>query len=315
VARVLFSTVGNVSEPIGGVKVIYQAVAALRRAGLEAHVATAAGRPPWLGRWAESDPEIVLDLDTPRPVGPEDIHVVPETLPLDMLPQVLRRPDRRVIFVQNHHHPARNRAIDWRLLRGVRCLTVSEVSRQALRETIGFERIEVIPPGVDLSVFRPAPEKRHRVAYMPRKWRGAVEQIRARLPASVEWLAIDGRGEAETAEMLAGSSVFLTLGREEGFGLPALEAMASGCVVCGFRSGGMADYATPENGIWVEEGDIDACAVAVGRAVTAVAGPERFARYVRAGLATARRLSVPVFEERMVRYFSALLESEPAPHS
>ena len=81
--------------------------------------------------------------------------------------------------------------------------------------------------------LRPPGPRRHRIAYMPRKWPGLAEGLRAMVAAPVEWFPIDGLGEAETAAALAATTVFLTPGRGEGFGLPPGEAMAAGCVACG----------------------------------------------------------------------------------
>jgi glycosyltransferase involved in cell wall biosynthesis len=156
-------------------------------------------------------------------------------------------------------------------------------------------------------VFRPAGTKRHRIAYMPRKWPGLAERLRAEIRQPVEWLPIDGCTEAETAGILAGSSVFLNLGRVEGFGLPPLEAMAAGCVVCGFAGEGTTDFATPENGFWAAENDMGGCLRAIDHALAAFRDPGLVGRYVTAGLQTAERFALPVFEDRVAEYFRALL--------
>ena len=212
-----------------------------------------------------------------------------------------------MLFVQNHNALRVNTAVDWTGLRHIRCLTVSEYSRRYLSGRAGFAEVAVVPPGVDLGVFRPASEKRHRVCYMPRKWPGLAERLREWVRHDVEWLAIDGRPEAETAAILAASTVFLNLGRGEGFGLPALEAMASGCVTCGFAGEGTSDFATPENGFWAGEGDVEGCLAALQAAIAAAADQQAAERLAAAGLATAQRYALPVFGDRMADYFRALL--------
>jgi glycosyltransferase involved in cell wall biosynthesis len=52
------------------------------------------------------------------------------------------------------------------------------------------------------------------------------------------------------------SLLFLSFGYPEGFGLPAAEAMASGCVVIGFHGGGGREFFNPEFSYPIEQGDI-----------------------------------------------------------
>ena len=47
-ARIIFGMINNIAKPVGGVKVIYQAVGALRRAGFDAYVLTENPPPAWL---------------------------------------------------------------------------------------------------------------------------------------------------------------------------------------------------------------------------------------------------------------------------
>ena len=55
---------------------------------------------------------------------------------------------------------------------------------------------------------------------------------------------IDNRNEKETGEILKSVSGFIALVENEGFGLPALEAMAAGCVVVSPRTIGGGEYLT-----------------------------------------------------------------------
>lgn len=305
-ARVVFGMIANRSRPIGGVKVIYQAVAGLRRHGLDAYVLANPEMPPWLaGSRAVAD-AAVLDNRQRWQLDTRDVFVTIDTMSAQFEELVRSRPERRVIFVQNHNAIALNKDVDWVGLRHIRCLTVSEYSRRHLCEVSRFETVDVVPPGVDLELFRPAVARHPRVAFMPRKWPGLAETLRRRAGAAVEWLAIDGRSEAETAAVLASSAVFLNLGRGEGFGLPALEAMAAGCLMCGFAGQGTTDFATPDNGFWAGEGDVDGCARALEAALAALA-EGRADRWIAAGIATAGRYALPVFEERMAAYFRAMI--------
>jgi hypothetical protein len=63
--------------------------------------------------------------------------------------------------------------------------------------------------------------------------------------------------------------VFFAVQETEGFGLPAIEAMACGCLVAGFPGTGPfpPPYATPENGLWAPDRDVKAATDAVSRAI------------------------------------------------
>ncbi len=306
-ARVLFGMIDNRSRPIGGVKVIYQAVAGLRRRGIDAYVASAVGLAEWLQGSELIKNVALVDMSRPQAMGPRDLFVATDSIGPHRLPFLLGKPDRRILFIQNHNALQGNPSIDWSLLTHIRCLTVSEFSRRFLIDRAGFRDVAVVHPGVDRTVFRPAGARRHRIAYMPRKWPGLAEKLQEKVRQPIEWLPIDGRTEMETAALLAGSSIFLNLGRGEGFGLPPLEAMAAGCVVCGFAGQGTTDFATPDNGFWVGEDDLGGCVQAIDEAMDVFRDPERVNRYVTAGRLTAERFALPVFEDRMADYFRALL--------
>jgi glycosyltransferase involved in cell wall biosynthesis len=62
---------------------------------------------------------------------------------------------------------------------------------------------------------------------------------------------------------MAESAVFASFSYLKGLGLPPLEAMASNCLVCGFDGHGGSDFATADNGQWVQEGDHEGFADAV----------------------------------------------------
>lgn len=291
-ARIVFAMIDDIDCPTGGVKVIYQAVAALRRAGLDACII--GDRPPvWL-----RDPVAAYTDRLQR----GDVFVAPEVTAQRYADVLLKKdPDRRVVWFQNHNALTMRPEFDWQRFRHLRCLTVSDFSRRQL-ERAGFDHVTVVPPGVDLSVFQPA-SKRSAIAYMPRKWPDLAGRLRSRFSA-VDWVPIDGRTESDTAAVLASASVFLSLCRGEGFGLPPVEAMASGCLVCGFAGEGMTDYATSDNGIWCREGHESACVEAIAKVLEVDPAP-----YLAAGMQTAERYALPVFDERIVAYFQDILSS------
>jgi glycosyltransferase involved in cell wall biosynthesis len=84
-------------------------------------------------------------------------------------------------------------------------------------------------------------------------------------------------------------SIFLVPSRAEGFGLPALEAMACGTAVVSTDNGGVRDFASPgENLLLAPVGDAEAIAGQLARLIIDVALRRQVAT---AGLATAQEFS------------------------
>lgn len=159
--------------------------------------------------------------------------------------------------------------------------------------------------------FRPAP-KTFQIAYAPRKrWAEAPyvrELFRARVPefAHVPWVALNGVDRAGVAKALGESAIFACFALLESLGLLALEAMASACHVVGYTGHGGAEYATPENGDWIADGEQeafvralrDACHVFHNR----LDNPK-----IAAGQATAARFSHAAFKTQLGAAWDAIL--------
>ena len=108
----------------------------------------------------------------------------------------------------------------------------------------------------------------------PRRWRWhrppRADQILRLLGARLDgWevVEIEGRSEGKVARLLRESPIFLALGRQEGFGLPAAEAMASGCFVVGFPGFGGRELFDPQCSGPVEDGDVLGAAVRLAAAI------------------------------------------------
>ena len=83
-----------------------------------------------------------------------------------------------------------------------------------------------------LFYFQPA--KKRQIALMPRKKDADMKQVlgllryRGKLDGFTA-VEIHDKSEAETAEILRDSMIFLSFSELEGWGLPPMEAMACGC--------------------------------------------------------------------------------------
>jgi Glycosyl transferases group 1 len=293
-ARV-FYLAPHLAAPSGGVRNIYRHVDTLNALGIEAAVvhAKAGYRCTWFAnrtRVVHSD-QVTL--------GPRDLLVIPECYGpgLDGLPGGVRV----VLFNQGAYHtfdripfattgPGAPYAGVENL---VGLLTVSRDSAALLRFAFPHLDVTVARLVVDGSVFHPGSTPQRRIAYLthrrPQEREQLLHLLRAHgLPPGWELTAIAGRTEAQTAEILRGSAVFLSFSEREGFGLPPAEAMASGCYVVGYPGMGGREFFEPDYCTPVPDGDLLAFARAVDEALAAHdADPEAFAKL---GLTASERI-------------------------
>jgi glycosyltransferase involved in cell wall biosynthesis len=249
------------AAPSGGVRAIYRHVDVLNEAGVDAAVLH--HRSGFACRWFEHSTRV---LSAPAvSLSSRDVLVVPEIYG----PYFDRLPDdpRLVAFNQNAYltfaHLAPGQKLTYQRFEAA--MTVSSDSAEYLRFAFPGLDVAVVPNSIDADLFRSGgglPPRR--LAMMPRKRREEADQILRLLGSRLEgWevVEIDGRPEAEVATLLRESPIFLALGRQEGFGLPAAEAMASGCFVVGFPGFGGRELFDPQCSSPVEDGDVLGAAV------------------------------------------------------
>jgi glycosyltransferase involved in cell wall biosynthesis len=266
-ARTVYYLCPDYPTPSGGIRAIYRHVDILNEAGIEAAVLHHADG--FACSWFEHSTRVV-GAPTTRP-SPADVLMVPEVYGpfLDRFP----REPRAVLFNQNaymtfEHVPPAAR-VPYEIFAAA--LTVSEDSARFLRFAFPGLEVSVVANGVDPDLFFPAtdpPPKR--LALMPRKRPEEAEAILRLLGERLrgwEVVRIEGVPERRAAELLRSSPLFLALGKQEGFGLPAAEAMASGCYVIGFSGFGGRDLFDPSSSAPVEDGDVLAAAEAVAAAI------------------------------------------------
>lgn len=299
----------TVDRPVGGLKQIRLAAALLRDAGVETFLVrdrTYQKAPPGTddaGLYGVPVPDAGFQVeDAADHLGPDDVLILSEVVLAELLAPARGRGFRLGMFNQNGFYALRQ-APPRSAVRGAfefalaNAGYVGGVCQTAY--ALPPERVFVLPYWVARGPFAPdaasAPARELAVAYMPRKLPEVAARVRdlvGRSHPDVRWVEIDGLPEAEVARRLRGAAVFLATQHWEGFGLPAVEAMACGCLVAGFAGTAPfpSPYATPANGFWAPDGDATAAAVAVGRAIdVAKVGGEARDRVLAAGRATAAR--------------------------
>ncbi|MDR0826682.1 MAG: glycosyltransferase family 1 protein [Desulfovibrio sp.] len=190
------------------------------------------------------------------PLSSSDVWCVPESWPSALHPG-LQSGAHILVYVQNWIFMLKDLpgGVSWARL-PFSYLAVSRPVRLFLRLVHGLETADILPPAVDEVFFQSGarPVKRVRIAMMPRKNKLLGEQIRSiaeqRLarfcpPLPVDWVEIRNLPRAEVADLFRSCHIFLNAAFPEGFGLPSLEAMASGCVPLGFTGFGGWEYARP----------------------------------------------------------------------
>lgn len=292
----VFYLAPDLPQPSGGTRTIYRHVDLLNAAGVPAAVIHE--QRGFRCRWFANETRVVAAGQVR--LGPDDLLVVPEwyAVGFDRLPAATRK----VIFNQGPYHTFDRVRYDrtgpgapyTTLPNLVGILTVSRDAAQLLRCTFPGIAVHHARAVVDGNRFRPPDRPAgRRIAYMPRRRAAEREHLfhilRARGSLTGwELVPIDGRSEAETAELMRSCAIFLSFSEREGFGLPPAEAMASGCYVVGFTGLGGRDYFDPAYCTPVAECDLYAYVMAVEEAMRRYdASPESLAA---AGLAASARI-------------------------
>lgn len=268
--RILYLNHDN-PQPSGGVQVIYDHVGHLVRSGYHAYVVhhRTGFRPSWFDTQVPT-----LYFDQQFHLTPSDLVIIPEdhAAYLELFSTLAVQ---KLVFCQSYLFvfDGMRAHQSWETMGISGVITPSSYITDFLHSNLGIRNIQTVHNAVS-PVFSPTTtHKKIQISYMPRKRPQEAQFIKdlcMRLLESeykVEWVAVDGMSQDEAAKIFADSAIFLSLSRLEGFGLPPLEAMASGCLVVGFTGFGGKEYARPDNGLWVEEDDLISCAQTLAAAV------------------------------------------------
>ena len=207
-----------------------------------------------------------------------------------------------------------------------------------MREALELETTGILPPVVAPVFFRRGerPANRVRIAWMPRKNRALAEQMRGVAEAllakdarvAVEWVEVRDLSQEEVARCFASCHIFLCAAFPEGFGLPPLEAMASGCVPVGFTGFGGWEYMRPfasrrctphippfvlpekpwgANGLFFADGDTMAAGFGLAEAARmALAQTPEWLDLQREGESTAAEYAHNAHQERLSGFWERL---------
>jgi len=309
--QIIYVTVKNLDQPIGGVIVQAAHVASLRRAGFDAKIASTheGGLPSWV------DQEAIFENSKQLAIRPDDILVMHDSLPRHVFDRFLSMPVRHVFFCQNHYFlggtlQPHERLSDFPI---DAFLCVSEPIAAHLRDVHGVADPVVIRPAIR-PVIGQADEKKIQVCYMPRKRMiecgSVIYGFQYLYPqiAGTPFVSIHNRHPNDVAAIMAESAVFLSLSRNEGLGLPPLEAMAAGCVVVGYHGGGGLDYATPANGRWYDEAMPDNLVHLLAETITSLrTDPDAFAGLVEAGRQTVTKYTDQAMDDALLGFWRSFL--------
>lgn len=305
--------------PSGGIRVIYRHVEHLIAAGTPAVVVHKA--PGFRPTWFEHDVP-VTSVDAVEPTA-ADLLVIPEIYGPDLATIAPGVP--KAVFNQNAYNTFNGYTADPRDLRtpyGHREVTaavvVSDDNATYLRHAFPALDVRRTVNAVDPARFHPAP-KRRRIAYMPRKNADHALQVLKILAfrgvlESVEVVALDGLPEDHVAAVLRETLVFLSFGAPEGFGLPAAEAMAAGCVVVGYHGMGGREFFTPDVAYPIDQGDIVAFARTVEETLARPVD-ELAALGARASVRIRQRYSPEAERASVVDAWTGLLMRAPLAHA
>lgn len=185
-------------------------------------------------------------------------HSVPENKEIEpdirIMPETWQKPHptaKNILYVQAQFDPPENR------FDGI--VTTTDFLIEKLAEE-GYAPDWVIPYGIDSTIFKESGEEKkwpwNRITYMPRKNKQEIDLIKLLTPADPEhgpiFIPIEGSNEKEVIKKLQKADIFLALSREEGFGLPPLEASLCGCLVIGYHGKGGKKWLTPDTSVLCE---------------------------------------------------------------
>jgi hypothetical protein len=299
----------------GGIKATYYQAELLAELGFATTVFQPGGPPEWCSPRLRAFCSQELS-----PTG-DDILVFPETLN-GWLEQFALTPSPalKVMFCQNQFYMfSYGITAAGYATRGFRKFIVpGKIAKLALESVIGLSEVIVVPYYIDRQLFSPR-DKVMQIATVPRKFPahdgipGQASLIQTMLAlkyphlGAVGWQLLENKPEQEVADIMGSSAIFLSLCYMEACPLAPLEAMASGCIVVGYRGNGGLEYATPENGLWFSPEQLEEVTDALAGVIDGLSRDDpQLLRRREAGMATAARFDRHETKTALQRVYGAL---------
>lgn len=214
----------------------------------------------WLHRRGMVADTVPIFAAPERVFAAEDVVVLPEYAYARLAPRFAEC--RKVVLVQDVHGLVQAYLRDGgRVLDGVeRVICTSDASEAAVRAVYRGD-IRRLSMAVGRAGMAYTEAKKPQIAYMARKRpqeAGFAAAALARCPEARDMRIVElaNLSEDALAAALRESLFFLSLSRQEGFGLPAAEAMLCGCIVVGYAGVGGREYMTEETALIVPDSDI-----------------------------------------------------------
>lgn len=273
----------SVRKPVGGVKVIYRQASIAHQLLMQRGQGSSAVLHPnsfgfqaswfdqsvpmrrayfglrWLGKPSWSNVRGVFDAS-------QDVVVIPELWVRKYGSQLLELGVPYSIYVQNGYFINKGEFSDLvRAYSGARCvMVVSENAAECVKLAFpsATPNILRLHCSVDSNLFFYPTQvnKEKLITYMPRKLADHVQKVlfflKPHLPSHWKLQAIDGMNEAQVAQTLMRSSIFMSFSHFEGLGLPPLEAALCGNHVVGYTGQGGKEFWWPESFDNIESGDV-----------------------------------------------------------
>jgi hypothetical protein len=151
-------------------------------------------------------------------------------------------------------------------------MVVSEDSQHYIQTAFPELNVHRVRCSINPDLFYFPHKKTNQICFLARKNLSDLQQVcqilryRNRLQG-FRFVRVLDLPQAELAEIMRESAIFMSFGDPEGFGLPAAEAMAAGCLTVGYHGRGGREFFKPEFSYPIERGDIIGFVKAVEQAV------------------------------------------------